>query len=159
MFFQPFAISVLLAILSCTVSAAAPDLISLAAKDDCDRCVENSMIKLEPACAKLTYIGNVDDFSDSKLTPQHRKCYCAMSPSSDWYQNCYLSETCSTEKMDLIAYYVSVLTTETVCPAPGSGSANATGANVPSGAVSGRAVSSTAAAGVAAAAAAFCVLL
>lgn len=115
------------------------------------------MIKLEPACAKLTYIGDIDDFSDSKLTPQHRKCYCAMPASSDWYQNCYLSETCGAEKMKLIEYYVSVLMTETVCPTPGSGSANATTANVPSGAMSERAVSLTTAAGITAAAA-FCAL-
>lgn len=61
--------------------------------------------------------------------------------------------------MELLAYVVSVLTTKTVCPAPGSGSANATAANVPSGAVSGRAVSLTAAAGITAAAAAFYALL
>ncbi|KAF8933516.1 hypothetical protein BGZ47_010834 [Haplosporangium gracile] len=161
MHLQTITVAPLLALFSftaSTASAAAPRPISLAVKDDCDRCIDNSMIKLEPACAKLSYIGHIDDFADSKLTLQHRKCFCAIPPNSDWYQNCYISETCGTEKMDLVAYMVSIWTTETVCPAPGSAEANAT-TNAPNSAVSGKRITSAATVGVAGAAAVFSALL
>ncbi|KAF9128153.1 hypothetical protein BGW39_005315 [Mortierella sp. 14UC] len=101
-------------------------LYSLAVKTDCDRCVDSLMIKMQPACAKLPYLGPLNTFSDSKLTPEHRKCFCSI-PSSDnsWYQSCYLSEKCDSQQMDWVAESVSVITSKTVCPAPGSAEAAA----------------------------------
>ncbi|KAG0297277.1 hypothetical protein BGZ97_004319 [Linnemannia gamsii] len=150
--------SLLLAILSFTASAATrTGLISLAAKNDCDRCVESSMIKIEPACANLPYIGQIEEFDDSKLSPQHRKCFCAIPPNSDWYQNCYLSEKCDAAQMDLIEWKVTVLRTETVCPTPGSTSAGATAAAT--NGASGRGVDVMAATSIAAVVAVFGTML
>ncbi|KAG0282807.1 hypothetical protein BGZ96_012821 [Linnemannia gamsii] len=142
--------SMLLAVLSFTASAA---------KSECDRCIDSAMNKIEPACANLPNIGRIEDFADSKLTSQHRKCFCAIPPNSDWYQHCNHPETCGAEQMSLIAQLVSVLTTKTVCPAPASSSAGATATTTTTSGASGKGVDIMAAASIVAFAAVFGIML
>ncbi|KAF9899009.1 hypothetical protein EC991_009785 [Linnemannia zychae] len=99
---------------------------ALAVKTACDRCIDSAMNSIQPACANLPYLGQIDTFSDSKLTPQHRKCFCSIpATGNSWYQSCYQSEQCDGNQMDLVDEVITTITAKTVCPAPGSAEAAA----------------------------------
>ncbi|KAF9082365.1 hypothetical protein BGX23_012526 [Mortierella sp. AD031] len=95
-----------------------------AAQTPCDHCVEDTFIKIQPACANLPQIGDYRNFTDAKLTDQHRKCYCSIPGDDTWYQHCLAADKCSPAHMSMFADVFSTLKRITVCPAAG-GSANA----------------------------------
>ncbi|KAF9148026.1 hypothetical protein BG015_010270 [Linnemannia schmuckeri] len=115
-------------------TSAAGTFVPRAAPTPCDQCLEDAMILLQPACASLSNIGTIKEFSDSKLTPQHRKCYCSLPAGNAWYQSCQTTNKCNAEMMGLAAQFVEILRTKTVCVAEagsgsGSGSGSVSGSN------------------------------
>lgn len=74
-------------------------------------------------------------FADSKLTPQHRRCYCSLPAGNAWYLTCQTTNKCNAEMMGYAAQFTEILRTRTVCPAEaGSGSGSGTGAGPGAGA-------------------------
>jgi len=131
MHFPTVTVSTMVLALTIATTTLIPSQAS-AAKSDCDRCVEDAMLKLQPACANLGYIGDISQFSDDKLTPQHRKCFCSVPAGNSWYQPCYISEKCNNAQMELMNMIVTTFKNKTICPAPSASTADAA-ANVGAG--------------------------
>ncbi|KAF9541656.1 hypothetical protein EC957_002897 [Mortierella hygrophila] len=127
-------LSALVLVLSATAASAAGTgrLFPRAAPTPCDQCYEDSMILVQPACANLSNIGTINEFADSKLTPQHRKCYCSLPAGNAWYLTCQTTNKCNAEMMGYAAQFTEILRTRTVCPA-GSGSGSGFGSGSGSG--------------------------
>ncbi|KAF9082366.1 hypothetical protein BGX29_005493 [Mortierella sp. GBA35] len=123
MHFSTTAVSALVLILSLATGST-----SAAATTPCDVCLESSMIKLQPACANLPPLGDINTLTDAKMSDQHRKCICAFPADSNaWYQSCAAADKCNSLQMGQVEMLVLILKQKTVCPAAPSGGANATG--------------------------------
>lgn len=129
----------LVLVLSATTTSATGtgSLFPRAAPTPCDQCYEDSMILVQPACANLSNVGPIKEFADSKLTPQHRKCYCSLPAGNAWYLTCQTTNKCNAEMMGYAAQFTEILRTKTVCPAEGSGSGSGSGSGAASGSGSG----------------------
>ncbi|KAG0285579.1 hypothetical protein BGZ97_007747, partial [Linnemannia gamsii] len=47
-----------------STTSSASGLVARAAPTDCDQCLEDNMIRVQPACANLPVVGTINEFSD-----------------------------------------------------------------------------------------------